>query len=217
MSPAQQAQYHARAEVGSACRTHSSVPWEHRPPGVTPVELDWLMRGRPRTCPHHRRRRQRASRPEREALRGSQGGRMGATRSGSADPGGTGAHEQARGHGGFAQQCTGPAWASAATWSQPSHRRAPGLGQRCNVQRPNASRSPRCAPPVRRRKAAYDTAPPRRELPACIPRQRGNCWGDEPPSLGGIYLGMVSTWDVWSRPVREPCVRPRFDLVMNRV
>ena len=29
---------------------------------------------------------------------------------------------------------------------------------------------------------------------------------------GGIYLGIVSTWDVWSRPVREPCVRPRFDL-----
>ena len=44
--------------VGGACRTHSSVPREHRPPGVTPVELDWLMRGRPRTCPHHRRRRQ---------------------------------------------------------------------------------------------------------------------------------------------------------------
>ena len=31
---------------------------------------------------------------------------MGATRSGSADPGGTGAREQARGHGGSAQQCT---------------------------------------------------------------------------------------------------------------
>ena len=45
---------------------------------------------------------------------------MGATRSGSADPGGTDAREQARGHGGFAQQCTGPAWASAATWGQPS-------------------------------------------------------------------------------------------------
>jgi hypothetical protein len=44
---------------------------------------------------------------------------MGATRSGSADPGGTDARERARGHGGFAQQCTGLAWASAATWGQP--------------------------------------------------------------------------------------------------
>ena len=26
---------------------------------------------------------------------------------------------------------------------------------------------------------------------------------NQPPSLGGIYLGMVSTWDVWSRPVER--------------
>ena len=61
----------------SNCLARLSPTREHRPPGATPGELDWLMRGRPRTCPHHRRRRQRASRPEREALRGSHGGQHG--------------------------------------------------------------------------------------------------------------------------------------------
>ena len=151
------------------------------------------MRGRPRTCPHHRRRRQRASRPEREALRGSQGGRMGATRSGSADPGGTGAREQARGHGGSAQQCTGPARASAATWCQPSHRRVPGLGQRCDVQRPNASRSPRCAPPAKGGERRLRIRPRPGESLRHVSRFNGGVAGPtNHRRAGGICLGMVA-------------------------
>ena len=113
---------------------------------------------------------------------------MGATRSGSADPGGTGAREQARGHGGSAQQCTGPAWASAATWCQPSHRRVPGY---TGAQRPRrAAPCARCAE-RRARSAGRDQA--RR-------RRRAHCartTGAERVARGGASWHAVGRQQRW--------------------